>query len=323
VYKRQGKRLPVAAIFQHRTIEQLARLLRANDARYSPVTSIVEIQGHGSRPPVYFVHGVGGGMFWGYSNLARHMGTEQPLYAFKSRGLDGLPEWPTIEEMAANYIADLRAHQPGGPYLLGGYCFGGVVAYEMARQLRAQGEEVGMLVLMNCSPPNTSYERRAKWHSPAWLWKFARNVGYWFGCFLFEWTNRERSEYIRWKFRLLRKKTAGPTDLTVTDVDEMVNVAAYSEDQRRLWQTHVKALKNYRPQPYAGEITLFRTRGHPLLCSFDEYYGWSELARGGISQRIMPGGHGTILDEPYVQKVAREFDRCLAARLESGKEAAV
>lgn len=312
--KRLGKKLPVAAIFQHRTVEELARVLRSSDGRYAPATSLVEVQGHGQRPTFYFVHGVGGGMFWGYANLARHLGPEQPLFAFKSRGLDGLPEWPTIEEMAANYLADLRAHQPQGPYLLGGYCFGGVVAYEMARQLRAQGEEVGMLALMNCSPPNTSYEQTMRWLSPAWLWRFACNVGYWLGCFLFQWTGRERAEYLRWKLRLVRKKTSGPTDLTVTDVDEMVNVAAYSESQRKLWQTHVRALKTYRPQPYDGKLTLFRTRGHPLLCSFDKFYGWTELVRGGIDQRIMPGGHGSILDEPYVQRVAQELERCLQER---------
>jgi thioesterase domain-containing protein/acyl carrier protein len=316
VEKKFGMRLPVAAVFQHRTIAGMARLLQPNGSRYASGSSLVEIQGHGRRQPLYLVHGVGGGMFWGYSNLARHLGSEQPLFAFKSRGLDGLPERRTIEEMAAQYLADLRAHQPRGPYRLGGYCFGGVVAYEMARQLRAEGEEVAMLALMNCSPPNANYEHVGNWRSPVWLFKFARNIAYWLGCFAFRWTRRERAEFVRWKLRVLRKKTVGlPAqnggDLAMTDVDEMVNLAAYSEEQRRLWQTHVQALKAYRPQPYSGHVTLFRTRGHALLCSFDPHYGWSELARGGVTLKIMPGGHGSILDEPHVQTVARELDRAL------------
>jgi aspartate racemase len=313
--KQFGKKLRVASIFQHRTIEQLAPLLRSSETNHTPVGSIVEIQGHGSRPPVYLVHGVGGGMFWGYSNLARHVGTTQPIYAFKSRGLDGLPEWPTIEEMARHYLADLRAQRPQGPYLLGGYCFGGVVAYEMARQLQAQGEKVALLALMNCSPPNTAYERTDGWHSVRWQIGFLRNLSYLLGCFLFRWTGRERTEFIRWKLRLLRKRAAAGAghngEIAVTDVDEMVNLAAYSEEQRRLWQTHVNALKQYQPQPYDGHVTLFRTRGHALLCSFDPDYGWGELARGGVTLRIMPGGHGSILDEPHVRTVAREFDQCL------------
>src|SRR5206468_10373945 len=115
------------------------------------------IQSKGSRPPLFLVHGAGGGMFWGYVNLARHLGAEQPIYGFKSRGLDGREEFERIEDMAAQYIADLRALQPVGPYFLGGYCFGGNVAYEMARQLRRQGEEIGLLALMNCAPPNSRY----------------------------------------------------------------------------------------------------------------------------------------------------------------------
>lgn len=315
--KKFGKKLPVAAIFQHRTVEQLARLLRTDEARYAPVTSLVEIQGHGTRPPVYLVHGVGGGMFWGYSNLARHLGADQPLYAFKSRGLDGLPEWQTIEEMATNYLADLRAHQPRGPYQLGGYCFGGVVAYEMARQLKSQGEEVSLLALLNCSPPNTGYERSDHRSSLAWQLKFISNLTYWLGCFLFSWTMRERSEFVRWKWKLIRKKAkstavqSAKEQLTMTDVDEMVNLADYSDKQRHVWQTHVRALTRYQPKPFPGQVTLFRTRGHSLLCSFDPNYGWGELARSGVAMKIMPGGHGNILDEPHVRTVAHSLRACV------------
>jgi aspartate racemase len=307
-----GKKIPVAAIFQHRTIEQLAKLLRENGQRYTPVSSIVEIQGHGSQPPVYFVHGVGGGMFWGYSNLAKHLGTDQPIYAFKSRGLEGLPEWPTIEEIAANYLADLRTHQPNGPYLLGGYCFGGVVAFEMARQLTTIGEHVDLLALINCSPPNTEYDRPRR--NVRWRFKFLRNLFYWIGCFLFSWTMKERVEFVRWKSRVLRKKATGTiaqdaTEMAVADLDELLNLADYSQQQRELWQSHIRALMAYRPKPYDGHVTLFRTRGHALFTSFDEHYGWGELVRGGITMEIMPGGHGNVLDEPHVRAVAKAFSQ--------------
>src|SRR3954466_11251371 len=127
-------------------VRRLASLQRQTVAN----SSIVGIQPKGKRPALFLVHGVGGGMLWGYHNLARELGEEQPIYAFKSRGLDGLEEFTRIEDMAAHYIADLRQFQPQGPYHLGGYCFGGNVAYEIARQLTAQGQEVGLLLLMNC-----------------------------------------------------------------------------------------------------------------------------------------------------------------------------
>ncbi|PTX92718.1 non-ribosomal peptide synthetase [Opitutus sp. ER46] len=309
VEKTLGHRLPVAAIFQHPTVEEMAQVLRAPATAYRPASSIVEIQAQGTRPPLHLVHGVGGGMFWGYANLARHLGTDQPLLAFKSRGLDGLPEWPTIEEMAASYVADLRAAQPHGPYQLGGYCFGGIVAYEMARQLQEQGETVALLALINGSPPNTGYQKDFNRLSPRWLARFSGNFAYWLSCFLFRWTWRERKEFVRWKLRVVRRRPADAearphAEVALGDVDQLVDLAAYSEERRALWRTHVLALMKYHPRPYAGRVTLIRTRGHPMVCSFDHEYGWAELARGGVDVHIVRGGHGNVLAEPFVRNVA-------------------
>jgi thioesterase domain-containing protein len=105
--------------------------------------------------------------------------------------------------------------------------------------------------------------------------------------------------------------TLDATEMTLTDLNELLTLADYSEKQRELWQTHVRALKRYRPRPFGGHVTLFRTRGHALITSFDEHYGWGELVRGGVTMRIMPGGHGNILDEPHVAAVARAFDECV------------
>jgi thioesterase domain-containing protein len=263
-------------------------------------------------------------MFWGYANLARHLGPDQPVHAFRSRGLGGEPEWDTIEEMAASHVVDLRARRPHGPYLLGGYCFGGVVAYEMARQLRAQGAEVPLLALFNCAPPNSGYERPGPWTSPRWQARFLGNLLHWAGRFAFHWTPRERWEFLCWKLRLLRRSDrsppgADPGDLAVGDVDELVNLADYSEDQRAVWRTHVRALLRYHPGPYDGAVTLFRTRGHPLLCSFDPHCGWDGLARGGVRLHRMPGDHGNLLAEPHVGRVAAVLRDCLAAAGAAGE----
>lgn len=256
-------------------------------------------------------------MFWGYANLARHLGGERAIYAFKSRGLDGLAEFATIEEMAAGYVADLRAHQPRGPYLLGGYCFGGVVAYEMARQLEAKGETVSLLALINCAPPNSGYDQPRP-RSLTWQFKFGRNIAYWLGCFCFTWTRRERREFVRWKLSVLRRRFTGAAPqnengLAYTDLDELLRLSDYSAKQRELWQAHVRMLLAYQPQSYRGGIALFRTRGHGLFTSFDPHYGWGSLVQGGVSTRIMPGGHGNILDEPHVRVVAKALAECLHA----------
>lgn len=318
IEKTFGKRLRLATVFQAPTIEQLAAILREEIQEGSAIagTSLVEIHSQGARPPLFLVHGAGGGMFWGYVNLSRHLGEDQPVYGLKSRGLDGSDEFQSIEEMAAQYVADIRTLQPKGPYHLGGYCFGGNVAYEMARQLSAQGEEVALLVLLNCAPPNSSYDR-IHW-TPAWATRFVRNLFYW-ARDVRRWNPTHRREFFRWKKEQLRRRLELPLwQSNKMDAGNFVDLSSYSESQRKLWQAHIRGLANYHPQPWSGRVHLFRSPGHPLLCSFEANYGWRGLAKGGVSISIVPGVHEKILEEPCVASLAKELNKVLTETSASG-----
>jgi amino acid adenylation domain-containing protein len=314
-----GRKLPVAAIFQSPTVRQLAGIIRKEE-KTTGASSIVEIQPRGTLPPLFLVHGAGGGMIWGYTNLSRHLGPNQPLFAFSSRGLNGQEEFTSIEEMAAQYVADLLAFQPQGPYRLGGYCFGGDVAYEMARQLEAQGEKVALLALMNCAPPNSSYGR-VRW-TPLFVLKFAHNF-YWFAIEALRGTAEERRVFLRWlkmnlirllKGRFGRRREAGVEKL----VEEVEGSLELPFDVRGIWRTHLRALINYHPQSCSCRVTLFRSRAHPVLCSFDPQCGWGELATGGVSVTIVPGSHESILTEPHAHAVAAAMKECLD-KLQAGQ----
>jgi thioesterase domain-containing protein len=264
-------------------------------------------------------------MFWGYGNLARHLGDDQPLYAFKSRGLDGLEEFATIEEMAASYVADLRAFQPTGPYRLGGYCFGGNVAYEMARQLRAAGERVAVLVLMNCTPTSGSYPRVRV--TPAWLFKFFRNLGVLLGA-MARWDAKQRNAFIVWKWHAWKKKLRLARQrwgrgVESLEADEIVDLSTFPDEQRRLWAAHIRGLQQHRTRPYDGRVMIFRSRMHQFICSFAADYGWSEFARGGVTVTVVPGAHETILEEPNVRAVAEEIRSCLRSIQPAEAEATV
>lgn len=183
-----GCGLPLRMFFQFPTIRQLAgEISRAKSGR--PPASLGALQSAGTRPPLFLVHGAGGGMVWGYGNLARHLGSDQPVYVFHARGLEGLEEEPTIETMAAAYVSELRAFQPAGPCRLGGYCFGGEVAFEMARQLQALGQEVELLALFNAVPPNSSFEQIRP--TPGFVLRFLRNSWLWLAHFS-RWTPEQR-----------------------------------------------------------------------------------------------------------------------------------
>jgi amino acid adenylation domain-containing protein len=312
--KEFGRQVPVAEVFRRQTVEELAGWFRNGGSELSGSHSaLVPIRAGGRRPPLFLVHGVGGGMFWGYSNLARQLGDDQPVFAFAAQAGGTQPDTETVESMAARYVADLRQARPHGPYRLGGYCFGGNIAYEMARQIEAQGGRVSLLALMNCAPPNSSYNRLRP--TPSWLWRFLRNLVAW-ADYALGWNAEQRRAFLRWKTRgLWRRLAALPqprrSDAEGWRVDDLVDLSTYSGEERRLWEAHIHALAAYRPQAYAGCVTLFRSRTHPLLCSFDERCGWGELARGGVEVRLVPGEHESILVEPHVQALAADLRRLL------------
>jgi thioesterase domain-containing protein/acyl carrier protein len=314
VEKRFGTKLKIAGLFQNPTIAQLAEVL---SSKREPGTgsSIVAIQPDGFNPPLWLVHGAGGGMFWGYNNLARHLGPDQPVFAFKSRGLDGQEELETIEALAEEYTADLRAFQAHGPYCLGGYCFGGIVAYEMARRLNEAGEDVPFLGLINSTAPNSSYSR-FRW-TPVSALKFTKNL---ILRSFYTWRAHPEKvpQFLCWKARSLAKRLGRVVPVVHTShcsdacsPEDWVDLSQYSETERQVWQKHLQALRQYQPQPYSGPVALFRSPVHLLRCSFDSRYGWEDLALSGLNQRVIPGAHETLMEEPGVQALAAAFKDCL------------
>jgi acyl carrier protein len=143
-----GLRIPIAAMFQAPTLAGLAQMIR--DRNWAPpMGSLVALQAGGQRPPFFFAHGWGGDVYC-FLSLARLLAPDQPMYGLQAIGLDGRkPRQTRIEEMAADYVKELRDFQPNGPYYLGGYSLGGWVAYEMAQQLTAQGQEVATIILLD------------------------------------------------------------------------------------------------------------------------------------------------------------------------------
>jgi FkbH-like protein len=311
--KLTGHKLPLVTLFQAPTVEELARLV--DDSQTNRARSVlVPVREKGSRPPLFLVHGAGGDVLWGYANLAKHMSPEQPIYGIKSRGQVGLDEFDQIEDMARYYLQEVRVLQPHGPYFLGGYCFGGNVAYEMARQLRSQGEHVSQVLLIDASPSNAGYERLLWWR-PSFHFRFGRNLYYWLKDFVTMLEPGEQRRYIVRKTRVLWRKVAakfrGKQNAGQVDLDEVIDVNHFPESELKFWQIHLNALVAHVERPYAGHVTLLRTRGQPIFCSFAEDFGWRKLARGGVSVNHIPGSHENIFVEPNVKFLAEQIEECL------------
>jgi len=309
IEKEFGRKLPLAVLFQAPTVERLTDVL--GDRKPALIcSSLVAIQPEGSKPPIFFMHGVGAGNLWTYANLTPHLGDNQPVYALESRAMRGLEEFSRIEEMAAHYIEEIRTVQPRGPYYLGGYCFGGNVAYEIARRLCTQGETVALLALIDSAPMNTGYNR-IPWWRPGFVFNFLVNTLYWLNDFR-DLKPAERRDFIRRKFRAVIRRIAWrftrnkPAPAPI-DLEEVIDASQFSALELKLWKVHLRALRDYVPPPYHGRVTLFRTRGQPFLCSFDPQFGWGDLADDGVEVVVIPGSHEKIFVEPHVRTLAAKF----------------
>ncbi|MBO4258602.1 amino acid adenylation domain-containing protein [Streptomyces griseorubiginosus] len=150
-----GQDLPVRTVFDAPTPEGLAAVLTgtADPAAGRSSDGLLALRARGTAAPLFCLH-PGGGFSWCYAGLVRHLGPEVPVYGIQARGLDGGGALPSsMEEMTEDYLALIRSRQPSGPYRLAGWSFGGLAAHALATRLRAEGEEVSLLALLDAYPP--------------------------------------------------------------------------------------------------------------------------------------------------------------------------
>jgi FkbH-like protein len=314
IEKTMGRKLPLVTVFQAPTVEQLAALLK--QPKPSEATSLlVPIQPEGAHPPLFLVHGAGGDVLWGYANLAAHLPPDQPIYGIKSCGQAGLKEFESLSEMASYYLQVIRDFRPKGPYHLGGYCFGGNVAYEMARQLREQGQVVGLVALIDSAPSNAGYEH-VNWRSADFSRRFLRNFSHWLKDFA-ALKSSEQCNFVARKFRSwwrqLSQTVLRGNSTPEVDLEAIIDPRHFPEHELKLWQIHLQALVEHVEGIYPGQVTLLRTRGQPLFCSLEDDFCWSKLAQGGVVVKVVPGSHENIFQAPNVEQLAGELAEALAA----------
>ncbi|MBN1138918.1 MAG: amino acid adenylation domain-containing protein [Anaerolineae bacterium] len=309
-----GIELPVASLFQAPTVEQLAETIRQSGG-LPDGSVLVPIQPGGSLAPFFCMHPVGGGVL-GYAELARLLGPEQPVYGVQARGLEGRDAPHTrVENMAADYVEVIRRVQPQGPYCLGGYSSGGVLAFEIACQLQAQGEQVALVALFDTYAPTVPGAQRPLWH-PLALIGFLRNAPYWLRDLLQREDGVSRLlARIRLAVQAAWLRVKGDTDSLQAEaavLRTVGNADGIPEGHRRLILVHLRALESYRPQVFQGQLTLFRVRGMRLFQTYDADLGWERLATGGVDIQIIPGAHYNILEKPGVDALAARLRASLA-----------
>lgn len=307
------KRLPLATLAQSPTIAELAEILRKEN--WNPSwASLVPLRAGGSKPPLFLMHAHGGNVLE-YQPLANRIEPDQPVYALQARGLDGhIASGRTIEEMAADYLTEIRSLQPDGPYFLGGFCFGGLLAWEAAQQLSAIGQEVALLVLIQTMNP--TYAR------------FKPEVG-----LLRQWSYRGVKRLDLERDNLSNRGLSYFAE-RVKDVMDIVGAKAsiaFDNKMNRgrqrtgdlpmpyileaLRQEHAKAYMRYSLRPYHGNVLLIRASKQLSGLMIDETSGWKEAVEGHLEVCHVQGHQQTILGEPNVEILARALTAELKATL--------
>jgi thioesterase domain-containing protein/acyl carrier protein len=283
-----GVELTVRSLLVEPTFGTLVREVERATAQPAPEhPPLVPIRADGDLPPLFLVAGGVGGEaeLLVYARLARHLDPDQPFYGLRARGVDELVEpHASVEAMAAEHLDEIRKVQPHGPYFISGSCLGGVVAFELAQQIRARGEEVALLVLIDSSFPIRGRVMRKQlanlWHDtlpPAVA------------------------------------RPGGLRGVAVRARDRARVLLSPTEEQRAgmrrsaIGNRYVRRMLRYRPQPYQGKLTLVACADSGVE---DAARVWRNLAAGGLEVRYVPGDHFTHLRD-HAASTAACLDDCL------------
>jgi thioesterase domain-containing protein/acyl carrier protein len=316
IEKESGKHIALANLFQHPTIEQLATFIekQLEIDKWSP---LIKLQPQGAKRPFFCVHPVGGHVVC-YAELARQLGDDRPFIGIQAQGLDGkMTPHTRIEAMASYYISVLRDIQPQGPYLLGGWSMGGVVAFEMARQLREQGQSISLLAMIDSKAPS---DELPKMDELAILYEFAFALGLPSNQLDFSTDELEQ---------LPLEEQLGYLALNGNNKEQPgIGIAEF----RRIFnviKTNIKAVYHYTPKKFDGQILYFeasesinkketdmgnllrefflRPRRSMSQLSPEQENEWGNWASQGIDIRMVPGTHHTMVFEPGVKVLAEQL----------------
>ena len=309
IKRRLGRTLPLTVLFAAPTVEALAALLSRPSTEVSePRRSLlVALKPEGNRAPFFCVHPVGGNVLC-YLDLARHLPPDQPLYALQMPAPEegsGALLPPSIEQMAARYVEELRRLQPQGPYLLGGWSMGGLIAFEMARLLARAGDQPDLVALIDTLPPAGESPGPLPEEELELMVSFATDLA------------RVLGREVRISPEDLQPLT---TEERLSHVVELGRAAGLlSEDVGfpqvvllfEMFSTNFWASRSYNPGPYPGRLALWLSEQTLSMASPNLLTTWNRLAPE-VEMSVLAGDHYTLLLRPQVERLAHELMAHLA-----------
>ena len=294
------QKIRLAILLESPTIAELATIIRTGEIpEWSPLVLLKS--GNSNKVPLFCIHPIGGNLF-DYHALSKQLNHQRPIYGLQPRGIDGKqPPIDRIEDMASYFIQAIQTIQPQGPYFIVGYSFGGIVAFDLARQLTEQGEKVAFLGLLDIRCPVIS-----ELDTPFSEWLDIQ-------------LDRMRKMTLKQQFSYLIEKLFYPKSQAYRDeiVTTLSNLDIFTPELVKVLDCNVQAAKEYQPQAFAGSATLFWSEYQDWYIKKHPTLGWGDLVTNGLDVQQIPGNHTTLMQEPHVQVLAEKLNSSIeeAARL--------
>jgi acyl transferase domain-containing protein/thioesterase domain-containing protein len=307
VKRKYGVELQLATLFTAPTIEKLSALVR-RQTEPSSFSFLIPIQPNGTKPPLYVIHGIGGSVL-SFRELIKHLDADQPIYGVEYSISKVSPALLRMEDLAAHYLEEIRRLQPNGPYHLLGYSFGGLLAFEIAQQLTAAGQQVELLGMVDTFLMNEVRAAGLKRSVYARLKRRAAGLGRHTRRFVF---GPGRRAYLREDLGQRFHEIVGEFRQSIYAFLD-ARGRPIPKFLERAQDVNWFAALRYEALPYSGSITLFRAataEGFADL-SHDRELGWGPLAQGGVAVHEIPGTHSDMMREPNVRILAREVNGTL------------
>jgi len=251
-----------------------------------------------------------------YYPLASHLGKDQPVYALQARGLDGnIVKGQTLQEIASAYLSEIQTLQPEGPYVLGGFCFGGLVALEAAQQLQAAGQKVSLVVMIQTTHPGAPAFAPGSGPVHRWWHRAAKRVDLEQENLAYR-GSRYFGDRLRRTWDVMRARTQIALDKMSSNGHGKATGASMAYVLEILGAEHDRAFENYSPRPYHGDVLLFRASRQLPGMAADRFLGWKSVIKGRLDVCELSGHQQNILIEPRVSRLAEALEARLPASTE-------
>lgn len=289
VKKETGHQIPISALFQYSSIEKLSRLIETTQLKNW--SCLVPIKPTGTKPPLFLIHGDGLNVLV-FKSFSQYIDKDQPIWGIQAKGLDGksLPK-DSIQAIAAEYLVEIEELYPKGPYNFAGYSFGGLVAYELTKQLKEKGKTVNFIGILDTNISNESFYHNGSISIGKKLIRQFSKLTFIAQSFVIR-----PVDTVKYQQFIIKRKSA-EFFIKLGLKEHTIEFNQFSHEDLIL-QNLTKAYQNYTIQAQPIKVDLFRCKIRPYFVEDPVYLGWKKYATAGVEVLEVPGDHKTFLFSP-------------------------